>query len=228
MILLFSGGIDSYVAWHFLNKPPTVYFNLHTPYSEKETKVVQKLIPTTRIETCLNLGGRQVGEKAYIPYRNLYLALLANSYSDTIVIAGLKDDMVDDKNIGVFALWSALMSEMMQRKIEVLSPFWKMTKEDVVRWYLGTYSGDPNTLQQTISCYSEEDTNYCGKCPSCFRKWNALFNNGILIGFWNKGLMDDYYEKAKSKHYIKERCESIIVAVDRFRKMVWGLHDNRS
>ena len=40
MILLFSGGIDSFVAYHYLGKPKTVYFDLGTPYTGKEIKVI--------------------------------------------------------------------------------------------------------------------------------------------------------------------------------------------
>ena len=46
MVLLFSGGIDSYVAWHYLSKPQTVYFNLKSRYSNKEMKIIRKLIPS--------------------------------------------------------------------------------------------------------------------------------------------------------------------------------------
>ena len=56
MILLFSGGIDSFVAWHYLNKPKTVYFNLQSRYSLREISVVKKLIPTTIIDNSLNLS----------------------------------------------------------------------------------------------------------------------------------------------------------------------------
>ncbi len=223
-ILLFSGGIDSYVAWHFLKKPPTVYFNLRSRYSAKEMIVVQRLIPGTIIDNSLNLGSREVGENAYIPYRNLHLALLANKYSDTIVIAGLKDDMVDDKNKEVFKDFSYLMTNMMKRKIEVVSPFWDMTKEQVVKWYLD-HGEFPLTVREkvlldTISCYSSSSTTYCGKCPACFRKWVALRANGIAksLLFYNEALMKEYYTKAcQGNYYAPERNASIIKVVEEFR-----------
>ena len=213
MILLFSGGIDSHIAYHWLEKPPTLYFNLHTPYSEKEMRVIKELIPDTIIEDCINLGTRQSGEKAYIPYRNLHLALLANKYSDKIVIAGLKDDMVDDKNKDVFAKWSFLMTTMTGRIIEVASPFWHRTKEDIVDWYINDYGGERRDLLKTISCYSEEDTNYCGRCPACFRKWCVLVDNGIRLPFHNKKLSKEYYDRARNNYYLGERNRSIIRAI---------------
>lgn len=227
MILLFSGGIDSFVAYHYLGKPQTVYFNLHTKYSDKELKVVKSLIPDTSIEDCINFESREEAGTAFVPYRNLHLALLANKYSDTIVIAGLKDDMVNDKNEVVFLQFSRLMSDMMGRTITVTSPFWDMTKADVVRWYLHN-GGTKEQLLQTISCYSEEDTIYCGKCPACFRKWNALQYNGVTdLSFTNDDLMRKYFEDAVNCKYDRGRNFSILHEVLKVHPE-WGNNDHRN
>ncbi len=211
MILLFSGGIDSYIAWHYLDKPKTVYFNLRTPYTQKEIKTITGLIPTTIIDHSLDLNCRQIGEKAYIPFRNLYLAMLAAKYSDTIVIAGVKDDDVSDKNEQIFLKFSILLSELENRPIHVISPFWNMTKEEIIAWYLKKYPA--HKLLETVSCYSKEDTIYCGRCPSCFRKWCALRANNIMFNFHNEPLMKEYYQKALEGHYIPERNALIIKLV---------------
>ena len=212
MILLFSGGIDSFCAYHYLDKPQTVYFDLKTPYSQKEIKVIKELIPETIIDDSLNLGSRQIGEKAYVPFRNLYLAMLAAKYDDTIVIAGVKDDDVSDKNEPIFEKFSDLLSELENRKINIISPFWGLLKEYVVAWYLEKHS--PDDLLKTVSCYSVENTNYCGMCPSCFRKWCALRANNISIDFHNKSLMLDYYKKASEGYYIPDRNKLIIELVE--------------
>lgn len=208
MILLFSGGIDSFVAYHYLGKPKTVYFNLGTPYTGKEIKVITQLIPETIIDHSLNLSSRQIGQNAYIPFRNLYLAMLASKYDNDIVIAGVKDDDVSDKNEQVFEKFSILLSELEGGPITVTSPFWGMTKEQVVNWYLQNHPAED--LFKTVSCYSEEATTYCGKCPSCFRKWCALRANKLVIPFYNKPLMREYYQKALDGHYIPERNKLII------------------
>lgn len=214
MILLFSGGIDSYIAYHYLGKPPTLYFNLNTRYSIKEMRVVKRLIPDTIIEKCIDFKDKEDPITAFIPYRNLHLALLANQYSDTIVIAGVKDDRVNDKNEVVFQKFSKLMSDMTNKKIMVMSPFWGSTKEQIVGWYLKN-GGIKEALLSTISCYSSEDILFCGKCPACFRKWCALKANGIddLI-FTNDKLMWNYYDKAvEGSYYDPDRNRNIIEQV---------------
>jgi 7-cyano-7-deazaguanine synthase len=223
MILLFSGGIDSYVAYHFLGKPQTLYFDLNGMYSAKELEVVKFLIPETIVERCISFKDREDPISAYVPYRNLHLALLANKYDDTIVIAGVKDDRVNDKNSKIFIQFSNLMSEMMGRPINVVSPFWDMTKDEVVKWFLSS-GGTKEELLCTISCYSPERTElYCGKCPACFRKWCALATNGIYdLDFTNDELMWQYYVDAKEGvKYDPHRNENIITQVLRVRPW-WG------
>lgn len=215
MILLFSGGIDSYIAYHYLNFPDTLYFNLNTPYSDKEEKVVKSLIPRTIVDGCLSLKLRQDGENAYVPFRNLYLCMLATMYSDNIVIAGVKGDNVSDKNPEIFGEFSRILSRMENRPINVWSPFWTYTKDDIVKWYLSNGKNRKDLLR-TVSCYSEKDTTYCGKCPSCFRKWNALYNNGINIAFDDHELMLSYLRNAKEGKYIEERNASIIKAISAY------------
>ena len=134
--------------------------------------------------------------------------------SDTIVIAGVKDDRVNDKNEVVFQKFSKLMSDMTNKKIMVMSPFWGSTKEQIVGWYLKN-GGIKEALLSTISCYSSEDILFCGKCPACFRKWCALKANGIddLI-FTNDKLMWNYYDKAvEGSYYDPDRNRNIIEQV---------------
>jgi len=215
MILLFSGGIDSFVAYHYLNKPQTVYFDLGTPYTHRELRVIKKLIPDTIIDNTLNLNSRQVGSKAYIPFRNLYLAMLAVKYDQEICIAGVKDDVVSDKNEFIFKEFSRLLS-IMNPGILVFSPFWLMSKAEVVKWFIKNV-GKPELLLDTISCYSStEVSNYCGACPSCFRKWTVLRSHGVDIEFVDRILMLNYYQAAKKGQYLPERNVAIIREVDAY------------
>lgn len=215
MILLFSGGIDSFVAYHYLGKPQTIYFDLRTRYAEKEKMVIKKLIPWTVIDNSLNLRDREYGDKAYVPFRNLLLACQAVKYSDTIVIAGVADDQVSDKSKEVFQKFSILLSELENRSITVCSPFWDLTKEKVVKWYIENVGDD--LLLETVSCYSAGNETYCGTCPSCFRKWCALRANGYDLKFYNKDLMSQYYQDALNNKYTPDRCSLIIREIDAYR-----------
>jgi 7-cyano-7-deazaguanine synthase in queuosine biosynthesis len=206
------------VAYHYLGKPQTLYFDAWTQYSAIEVRVVRELIPNTIIENAtINLGTREVGKKAYIPFRNMYFAGLATYYSDSIVIAGLKDDLVSDKNAGIFDSFSELFSEMEDRRIRVWSPFWEMTKAQVVKWYLEN-GGTKEELLKTFSCYQPKNGGQCWACPACFRKWNALWMNGIKVKFENFDLIQEYRRSALEGKYDPERRESILQATEEFSK----------
>ncbi len=213
-ILLFSGGVDSLVAWHYLKFPQTLFFDCKSRYSQRELSVVKDLINSTIVDYSLDLSDREYGPRAYIPFRNLLFAAQAVKYSDKIWIAGLADDMVSDKSPLAFSRMSAILSEMENRDVHVKSPFWEMTKADVVAWYLKNTNTnlDIQRLFRTISCYDQDcKTNYCGKCPACFRKWCAFRENGIdELEFENFELMLEYLRKANASNYHPKRNLSII------------------
>ena len=215
-VLLFSGGIDSYVAYHWLQKPRTVYFDLGSRYSAREITVIQDLIPETIIDRSLSVGNREIGEKAYIPFRNLMLACLAEKYGQDIYIIGIEDDVVSDKNESIFSEFSNLLSKLEGKTVNVSSPFWAFSKVEIISWYL--QQGLPKeTLYETISCYSaDEKSNYCGACPSCFRKWVAFVLSDLPLPFHNVPLAIEYYQAAKNRAYTEKRCKNIIQAVETF------------
>lgn len=215
-ILLFSGGIDSYIAYHYLNKPATMYFDLQNRYAKREKSVVLDLIPNTIIEQSLDFSKNEHAD-AHIPFRNLLLAAQAAKYTDTVWIIGVKDDRVSDNNKEIFIEFSNLLSKLENRNIIINSPFWEMYKSDIVKWYIDNVK-DSETLKKTISCYSEyEPTNYCGRCSSCFRKWNALFENDIRLPFHNKYLLQEYKNNALNGLYSVHRNKSIINCISKLK-----------
>jgi len=212
-VLLFSGGVDSFVAWHYCKKPATVYFDLRSRYSMIEIITVHRLIPDTLIDTSLDLSSREE-PSAYVPFRNLLLACQAAHYGDTIIMAGNADDVVSDKTEAIFIEFSNLLSRLENKDILVKSPFWGMTKRDLVSWYLHN-GGNPRDLINTVSCYS--GVYYCGKCKACFRKWAALYLNGIDIEFYSDAILLEYYREALvGSRYAGARNRDIIEAVEKY------------
>lgn len=216
MILCLSGGLDSVIAYYYLNKPKTVFFD-YGDYTKVEKERVLAIAPNTIIDTSLNLAGKAFGKTAYIPYRNLLFASLASRYSSIIAMAGVKDDVVPDKSPEAFSKMGEALTFMGDGTIiDVVSPFWDMTKADIVSWAIDNLSTDDleTVLVNSISCYHPTpEGNECKNCPSCFRKWNALDANGIRTQFNNLALMKEYLDRAKNGEYIPERNASIIKSV---------------
>ena len=92
MLLLYSGGLDSYIAWEYLIRPKTIYFDLGHRYSTHEMKAVHKTIPDTLIDKSLHLG-RWEKDDADIPMRNAFMIMLASMYDKEIVLVVQKGEM---------------------------------------------------------------------------------------------------------------------------------------
>lgn len=177
MILCFSGGLDSFVAYHYLNKPKTIYFDLGHRYVGNEVKVVRKLLPNTIIETGLNLS-RWEARDANIPMRNLFLSAYAALYDPEVVLVVQKGEMdIPDRSPTFFNMMTFNISFLTGKNCVVSTPFYDMTKTQMVAWYIKE-GCNVRKLLETRSCYGVKDLP-CGECSACFRRWVALTNNGI-------------------------------------------------
>ena len=208
-VLCISGGVDSVIAWYYLNKPTAVYFNTGVPYAAKEKRALMNLgIPFIE-DNSLKFPETSI----YIPHRNLLFASRASQYGDNVYIAGLKDDMVEDKNEMAFAVMSACLTAIGKKPVQVLSPFWDMMKEDIIRWFMANYSYAEYILKCTCSCYSNIGKE-CMACEACFRKNCALFANGIKRPFEFNKLIQYYTNRALEGVYVSKRNESILNYVE--------------
>lgn len=213
-ILCFSGGLDSYIAWHYLGKPPTIYFDTRLPHCAKELEMVTHITEgKVIIDHSLDFSSEK---EIYIPHRNMLFASRASVYGDRVWIAGVKDDMVEDKTENAFNLMSICLSTIGKKNVTVDSPFWSMTKTDICKWYIkhekrnGKKLGEIeyNLANKSISCYLN-GTAPCYMCKSCFRKACAMYNSGLGYCFINGDMVKEYYNKALNENYIRQRNEDI-------------------
>lgn len=207
VILLFSGGLDSYIAWYYLNKPQTVYFSLEHKYDNIERQIVKTLIPETIIDNSLFLADQEQ-EDSFIPLRNIYLMMMASKYATTIYLGGVKEDRAIDNTEKAFLEIGEFLSKYSGKKIQIISPFRHLMKWEIVKWYLDK-GLNVDDLYQSVSCYSGV-TNYCGKCKSCFRKWVAFKKNNLYLLFENNELVQEYKLNAKNDMYDSERNKFLL------------------
>lgn len=206
-ILCLSGGMDSVIAWYYLGKPPCIYFHVNVPYSNKERDAIAKLGIPTKIDYSLNFS-EELG--SYIPHRNLLFASRASAHATEVVIAGLKDDKVEDKTEGAFRTMSACLSSIGREPVMVTSPFWQKTKEDIVKWFVANVPEAEEQLELSVSCYSGRGQEPCWECTSCFRKACALATVGIKKPFYAEDLKTLYWYRAEQGYYDRDRCKSIL------------------
>jgi 7-cyano-7-deazaguanine synthase in queuosine biosynthesis len=182
-ILLFSGGTDSFIAWEYLNRPPALYVDLHTRYSQVELERVKQLASLYNmdltVDSRLTLGDQELSDgSGFVPHRNTFLLLIASFYANRIWLAGLGSDVVIDKTPEYSLEFSRFLSEQLKhraRSVVVDSPFWNYTKEDTIRWLIQEkgFALAQQMIKKTFSCYTEGNVP-CGKCQACFRRYVAL------------------------------------------------------
>lgn len=220
-VLLFSAGLDSYPAWHYLGHPPGLYFDLGHRYASQERAAVAALADAAGIEVEisdeLRLGTWEA-EDAIIPLRNVHLAMLAANRADVVWCIGVKGDHTLDKSRGAFADMDRFITRFSQRSVRVDSPFWDMTKTEIIAWYLA--QGLPaDHLLLTFSCSrTDNSTVHCGRCPSCLRRWMSLVNNGVEADFekspwtWDR-VRELYIPAMREGRYPEHRAQEFFAAL---------------
>lgn len=222
-ILLFSAGLDSFPAWHYLGRPPAVYFDIGHRYRAPELAAIAALAERcgigVEISRELNLAAWEAPD-AIIPMRNVYFAMLAANRAPKIWCVGVRGDHVADKSPQAFAEISRLITRFTGSPVTLDSPFWQMTKTEVVAWYLaqGLPAGD---LLLTYSCSREDgDPVHCGRCSSCLRRWISLVNNDVTAEFehdpWTWDRVASYYVQAMlDGTYPEHRAHEFFAALEK-------------
>lgn len=222
-VLLYSGGLDSYIAYHYLKaqgiNPTLLYVDLGHKYSLKEHAALNQTLPYMKgavlhIEHMLNMNKFEAPD-AFIPLRNSFLAHIGSLYADNVHIVVQKGEMnIPDRSKGFFEFTSHNLGYLLGRDITVSTPFSTMTKVDMVKWYIE--AGLPvEGLLATRSCYDTYSTP-CGSCGACFRRAVSMGLNGIeeqhLQDPWESDLAKQYLEKGQAGFYGEGRDEEILKA----------------
>lgn len=226
-VLLFSGGLDSYVAWHYLDKPPVLFLDAKQSYVDKERTTVTHFAnrhPEMQLEIDRTLD-LSAWERAnfYIPYRNVLFSMVGSLYAPQVHLIGIKGDSVNDNNPEATKRMSEFYNHFdPEAPITVSSPFYEMTKSQIVEWYI-KQDLPVDDLVRTRSCYDKNVAGQCGRCGSCFRRWVAFENNGITEEYvsppWQWQMVDQYIDDMRQGRYDEARTSETLSALSKFRQI---------
>lgn len=187
-VLLYSGGMDSFIAAHAYPGARLLYIDTGARYAAKELAHLPKVTPKHRpvvIDKRLNLADVE-RDDLIVPARNLLLVTIATYYGNDIMLAATAGDKSTDKD-QVFADKAAeLLTHIYDSHhfkqghdspVTVRLPYKEASKGQMVAEYL-RQEGDPQALADTMSCY-HPTLHHCGVCKACIRKWVALKRHGI-------------------------------------------------
>lgn len=196
-VILYSGGLDSYIGYWLLSQDDDwvpVYFDLNTRYSWKER---QHVLQVDKLETYLHNSKHSSPildlsflerDDAFIPQRNVLLCAAAQAVygASEIALCSVADDVYADNSAAFHERMSALLSLTAGYEVSVFSPLvWPggsemlRTKAEAVAFYLKE-GGDADALRATVSCYDPTEVS-CGRCKACVRRRTALEDCGIML-----------------------------------------------
>lgn len=180
-VVLYSGGLDSFIGARLLEQREAVkrvYVDINSRYTERELRSID--------DDTFILNGPDMSaserDDGFVPQRNLLFVTLAQAHfnADRVALCAVRGEYSRDKHRKFFRDASKLLSYTAGKPVDVFTPFARMTKSQAVKHAIATRIADPDALiHMTISCYSGQ-AGHCGRCMSCFRRWIALENNGIV------------------------------------------------
>ncbi|MCK5020085.1 MAG: 7-cyano-7-deazaguanine synthase [Candidatus Peribacteraceae bacterium] len=199
--ILYSGGLDSYLMYHWAKiHQPTAevecIFYQHGQESEQaEIDVLPDFVKVRKIDW-LGKDIQPVAKKSdpfagaiYIPGRNLVFGVLAacQSLPDEIWMGTVWDEdnqQATDKNDRFKTVTSSLISYVLSPftdAVEIKFPFVEaeMTKEDLVRWALTNGITKEQLINDTVSCWNQVDDKPCGACKQCTKRMLVFGLNGF-------------------------------------------------
>jgi 7-cyano-7-deazaguanine synthase in queuosine biosynthesis len=170
-VMLFSGGVDSFVGWFRMGKPDLLWVRINHRYATAEWKAVSKLeeaIPElgAKLGKIDNLQGIGQWEKpdAEIPARNLILAIAAaeRGYSRIGLVCQQDERSIPDRSVSFFEHAGNMLSSLFGRPITMDPVFSDMDKTDMIHWFLGVGIGYEGPLlsqriewlKLTTACYT--------------------------------------------------------------------------
>ena len=188
-ILLYSGGMDSWLIDKIWQPDEKIYINMHTRYSEQE---IAKIKARNEDVTILDFPlGQYEREDKIIPLRNLYLVMAICNYTGNedvdICLGATAGDRVLDKSIGFTERVNDLLNYLYSpqwwipegKKVRVNIDFKDKTKEDLLQMYLDNGGSLEEAFKGSFSCYEPDEENHeCWACKPCFRKFVAFSSMG--------------------------------------------------
>lgn len=187
-VLLYSGGMDSWLISQLWKPDLKIYVDMHTKYSEIEKQKIKSNNPDVIIiDFPLGMWERT---DAIIPLRNLYLVMIACNMTGSedveICLGATAGDRVLDKSEGFKERAKDLLNYLYSpqhwipqgKKVNINIDFKKMTKTQLLREYVKKGGEIEKAFNNSFSCYAPIGGKECWSCKPCFRKFISFALNG--------------------------------------------------
>lgn len=225
-VLLYSGGMDSWLIDKLWKPDVKLFFNIGTHNSDRELERVRKRNDVTIIDLPLS-EFEQKHNNYFLPLRNLHFVTYAAHYGDVICLGATGSSTHKDKNETFTTLAenaiNYLLSEdkTVDTPVRIVTPFRGKSKTEMLAQYLMEGGDISECYDATFSCYNPtSDGKPCMACTSCLSKFTAFYNNGYRFDketeekFINSALYDNFAKDASFKLAIKLKYGKKTMCID--------------
>ena len=175
-VLLYSGGMDSYIISKLWKPDIKIYFD----YGLEQNNLEKKYLPKDVIIKQLPIGEYMENDGIHtIPLRNLIFSALAINYGDEICIGGLKTDLHYDKKPEFTKKCTELFNSVLEKEkshktVKITVPFCNYSKTDLVKEYLKKGGTIEELNKNSWSCHEPINNKPCGHCQACKARNKAI------------------------------------------------------
>lgn len=196
-VLLYSGGMDSYLISKVWNPDVKLYINIHGDYSSDEIK---KLPKDVKVVDFPLLGNFELPNK-FVPLRNMYFLMIASNFGDEICLGAMAGDwgnndktpkFLDDSEALLQYLWA---DKKVKKSIKISKEFIHLSKSELLKKYIESGKDVNKIREETFSCYTPVGGKECFNCYPCFRKFALLYANGCNYTKEERHKMWEYVKK---------------------------------
>lgn len=237
-VLLYSGGMDSWLISKICKPDIKLFFDLGTASSNAELERIQENKDDVVIDrTMSGLGTLERNGDFIVPLRNMFLIARAAEYGEHIILGTNKTDAHNDKlqpfadkmqDILNYYYGPSIDGLCEIKDIEVDFSYKAYNRADLCRMYMENGGSVEEALEKSFSCYTPKREGNklveCHNCRPCFRKMMGFFVNGAkfpkgyLASF--KPYIDTYMEEFhrtgiwKERYYSLNQYEDLIKAIN--------------
>ena len=217
-VLLYSGGMDSWLIDKIWHPDKKIFFDTGIEYNKEELKRLPEDVEIIK----LDLSKYELAEYSHtVPLRNLLFISIASYYGDEICLGSVKGDCHFDNSLEFLNNTEKLLNSLYEeldalgqghKELKIVAPYKEWSKADLLKEYVVNGGTLEEAYNSTFSCYEPIDGHECLHCKPCFKKTIAFINAGMEIK--NK---EAYIEllKENAKKFHLEDDEEYIEAISR-------------
>lgn len=231
-VLLYSGGLDSWLISKLWKPDIKLYVNIGGSYNKEE---MRRLPSDVEVIEMPLLGRFELSNK-FVPLRNLYFLMIASHFGSEICLGATAGDWGNKDKTPEFLDLAEQMLQMLwsdkkaTKEITICKDFIYQPKSELIRKYLKMGGTIEEIRKETFSCYTPKNGKECFDCYPCFRKFALLYANGAKYSEEERKTMWEYVKRMiipraeeggyQGTYYTDrgKESEDLIYAVNELRK----------